>query len=160
MLRSAPPGPRHRPPGTPRCRPLYVMSYRGEKLRSAPPGPRHRPPGTPRRRTLCVMTYRGEKLRSVPPGARHRQPRRPRRRTLCFMTYRHEKLRCAPPGTRHRSNEFAYEPSILPFLRIVLVQNRTVDKININVLLLNSFSFKKFCSVPERSSYILNEFSS
>ena len=150
---------------------------------------------TPRRRTLCVMNYRGEKLRSAPPGPRHRPPRRPRRRTLCFMIYRHEKLWCAPPGIRRRTNEFAYEPTILPFLRIVFVQNRksiklilmfcswtlarlknispvqnrafifwtnfqlersilpflrivhvqnrTVDKININVLLLNTFSFKK-----------------
>ena len=134
------------------------MTYRDEKLRSAPPGPRHRPPGTPRRRTLCVITYRGEKLRSAPPGLGHRQPRRPRCRTLCFMIYRHEKLRCAPLGARHRSNEFVYEPSILPFWRNVLVQNRTVDKININVLLLNTFSFKKIFPVPERSSYILYEF--
>ena len=41
------------------------------------------------------------------------------------MAYRDEKLRSAPPGTRHRSNKFAYEPSILPFLRIILVQNRS-----------------------------------
>ena len=27
------------------------MTYRRKKLRTAPPGPRHRPPGTPRRRT-------------------------------------------------------------------------------------------------------------
>ena len=30
------------------------MTYRGKKLRSSPPGPRHRPPGTPRCHPLCV----------------------------------------------------------------------------------------------------------
>ena len=136
------------------------MTYRGKKLRSAPRGHHNRPPGMSRFRPLCVMTCRGKTLRSAPPGPRHRPPGTPRCWTLCFMTYRHEKLRCTPPGTRHRSNKFAYEPSILAFLQIVLGQNRTIDKININVLFLNTFSFKKICSVPDRSSYILNEFSS
>ena len=144
-LRSAPPGPRHRPPGTSRSGPLCVMSFRGERLRSALPRPRHPLPRTPIRRTLCVITYRGEKLRSAPPGLGRRPPWRPRRGTLCFMIYRHEKLRCAPPGTRHQLNEFAYEPSILPFLRIVLVHNRTVNKININVLLSVGLTIVQNC---------------
>ena len=152
MLRSAPPRPRHRPPGTPRRRNLCVMTYRHKKLRSAPPGPRHRPPGAPRPRQLCVMTYRRKKLWSAPPGHRHRPPGTPRRGPLYVITYRRKKLRCAPPEPCHQSNISLSERSILTYFANCSVQNRTIDKININVLLWTHLRSKNFS--PFRTEHL------